>query len=207
MMATTRAHIRKPLTSRANTGAARPSTAVTRSIAKLQRRAIASWHEFVPWWNAQPDHRRLALVAVGLVALISVLNFTAAGVSRIGADQAGPAAKTVGAPTSRILVSEPAPVDPKKAWVATQLWQGSSNRVTESFTVGAHWRVDWLYNPPQSGGILQVFIYSADGALMQMAANTQQGGPDSSFWAGPGTYFLKVNSTGGDWKLDVQDLR
>jgi hypothetical protein len=207
MMATTRAHIRKPLTGRANAGAARSSTAIARSIAKLQQRVGTTWGEFVPWWNAQPDHRRLALVVVGFVALLSVLSFTAAGVNRIGADQAATGVKTVVASSSRVLLSEPAPVDPKKAWVATQLWQGSSNRVTESFTVGAHWRVDCLYNPPQSGGILQVFIYSADGALMQMAANTQQAGPDSSFWAGPGTYFLKVNSTGGDWKLDVQDLR
>jgi len=206
-MATTRAHIRKPLTSRANAAGAQPSATVARAIATLRQRATTSWREFVPWWNAQPDHRRLAFVLVGFLALISVLNFAAAGVTRIAADQAAPAAKTVAAPSARILMSESAPVDPKKAWVATQLWQGSSNRITESFTVGTHWRVDWLYNPPQTGGILQVFVYSADGALMQMAANTQLAGPDSSFWAGPGTYFLKVNSTGGDWKLDVQDLR
>jgi hypothetical protein len=176
-------------------------------VAKLRQRAIAAWREFVPWFRAQPDHRRLALVVVALVALVSVLNFTAAGVGRLGATQTAPAGKIAAPPSARVLTSEPAPVEPGKAWVATQLWQGSSNRVTESFTVGAHWRVDWLYNPPQSGGILQVFIYSADGALMHMAANTQQSGPDSSFWAGPGTYYLKVNSTGGDWKLDVQDLR
>jgi len=206
-MATTRAHLRKPLTRRANDWAQRPSTLIRRAIAKLEQRAIASWREFVPWWIAQPGHRRLALVVVGFVALVSVLNFTAAGIGRIGASQAAPATRAVSASSARILTSEPATSEPGKAWVAMQLWQGSSNRVTEAFTVGAHWRVDWLYNPPQSGGILQVFIYSADGALMQMAANTQHGGPDSSFWAGPGTYLLKVNSTGGDWKLDVQDLR
>jgi hypothetical protein len=89
-----------------------------------------------------------------------------------------------------------------------QLWQGMGGRVTEPFSVATHWRVDWLYNPPQTGGVFQVYIYAADGSLlMDMAANTQKSGPDSSFWAGPGTYFLKVNSTGGDWKLDVQDLR
>ena len=41
---------------------------------------------------------------------------------------------------------------------------------------------------------------------MNVTANTQKGGADTSFWAGPGMYFLKVNSAGGDWKLDVQDL-
>jgi len=68
--------------------------------------------------------------------------------------------------------------------------------------------VDWLFNPTQAGGALQVFIYAADGrVLLNMAGSAQRAGPDTSFWAGPGTYFLKVNSTGGDWKLDVQDLR
>ena len=154
---------------------------------------------------------------MGLVATISVLNLTAAGIGRLGPSQAAQAAQAargaqpssaVAAPSARILLAESAPIVPGKAWVATQLWQGSGGRVTESFSVGAHWRVDWLYNPPQSGGIFQVFIYSADGALlMDVAATTQKSGPDSSFWAGPGTYFLKINSTGGDWKLDVQDLR
>jgi len=146
-----------------------------------------------------------------------VLNLTAAGIGRLGPSQAAQAAQAargaqpssaVAAPSARILLAESAPIVPGKAWVATQLWQGSGGRVTESFSVGAHWRVDWLYNPPQSGGIFQVFIYPADGALLtDVAANTQKSGPDSSFWAGPGTYFLKINSTGGDWKLDVQDLR
>lgn len=190
---------------------------VADTVADTKERAVSSWREFVPWWNAQSDHLRLALVVVGLVATISVLNLTAAGIGRRGTSQAAQAAQpaqpakpanTVAAPSARILLAESAPIVPGKAWVATQLWQGSGGRVTESFSVGAHWRVDWLYNPPQSGGIFQVFIYSADGALlMDVAANTQKSGPDSSFWAGPGTYFLKINSTGGDWKLDVQDLR
>jgi len=183
-------------------------------VADIKKRAVSSWREFVPWWNTQSDHLRLALVVVGLVATISVLNLAAAGIGRLGTSQAAQAARaarpasTVAAPSARILLAESAPIVPGKAWVATQLWQGSGGRVTESFSVGAHWRVDWLYNPPQSGGIFQVFIYSADGALlMDVAATTQKSGPDSSFWAGPGTYFLKINSTGGDWKLDVQDLR
>ena len=52
-----------------------------------------------------------------------------------------------------------------------------------------------------------MFVYSSDGSLMNIATNTAIGGPDTSFWTGAGTYFLKVNSSGGDWKLDVQDYR
>jgi hypothetical protein len=181
---------------------------MARSVAKIKQRVMTASREFVSWWKVQPDHLRLALAIVGLVVTVSVLNLTAAGIGRLGTSQPAPASSAKTAPAVRFLASESAPSEPGKAWVATQLWQGSNSRVTESFTVGAHWRVDWLYNPPQSGGILQVFIYSADGALLtDMAANTQKAGADSSFWAGPGTYVLKVNSTGGDWKLDVQDLR
>jgi hypothetical protein len=191
MATSSRAHVRKRL-------AAKPD-----EWAALQQRAISAWQALVPWWKAQADHRQLAIVAVAFVVFIGAFN-----VSGIGRSTAVDTAANVPAPVAHVLTAEAAPTVPGKAWVATQLWQGSGARATESFTVGSHWRVDWLYNPPAGGGILQVFIYSANGAvLMDTAANTQQSGADSSFWAGPGTYFLKVNSTGGDWKLDVQDIR
>jgi hypothetical protein len=209
MMATTatKARLRKPVTHKRTASMPQsPAFAtIARSITKLEKRARRTWREFVPWWNAQADHRRLAFVVVAIVAVIGVVNL--AGIGRSGPNQLVPAAPVVAARSARIVMPEAAPTDQGKAWVATQLWQGSGSRVTESFVVGAHWRVDWLYDPPQSGGVLQVFIYAADGhLLMDTAANTQKSGPDSSFWMGAGTYYLKVNSTGGDWKLDVQDL-
>jgi hypothetical protein len=88
----------------------------------------------------------------------------------------------------------------------TKTWQGSGGRETEMFTVTGHWRVDWIFSPTSSTGAFQVFIYASDGrTLMQMAANSK-GGSDTSFWAGPGTYFLRISSSGGDWKVGVQDL-
>ncbi|MEA2661110.1 MAG: hypothetical protein QOH08_682 [Chloroflexota bacterium] len=212
MATTPKAEIRKP--SKGNPWMPQPpglAETMARSAGDFRERATSSWREFIPWWHAQTDHLRLALVVVALVAVISLLNLTAAGLGRLGTSQTATAqtkpATVAATPAARTLTAEAPPIIPGKAWVATQLWQGSNSRVTEAFTVGTHWRVDWLYNPPTSGGIFQVFIYSADGALlMDMAANTQKAGPDSSFWVGPGSYFLKVNSTGGDWKLDVQDL-
>ena len=207
-----RARLRKPVTKKRSPWMEETfaSTSIARSIAKLERRSRAAWHEFVPWWKAQPDHRRLAFVVVAFVVAISIINFVGAGVGRVTATASpvAPPATVATVRTARVLTPEGAPTIPGKAWVATQLWQGAGSRITETFTVNAHWRVDWLYNPPQSGGVLQVFIYSADAnLLMDMAANTAASGSDSSFWAGPGTYFLKVYSTSGDWKLDVQDLR
>jgi hypothetical protein len=214
MATSTRGQLRKAPAPKGNPWVAPESTGSTivDSIAKVEQVALASWREFVPWFKAQPDHLRLAFVAVGLVVVISVVNLSAAGFGRVGTTHVADTTQTAGAaapasPAARVLTSEPAPIIPGKTWVATQLWQGTGNRGTETFTVGSHWRVDWLYNPPPAGAFLQVFVYSADGTLMNIATNTAIGGPDTSFWTGAGTYFLKVNSSGGDWKLDVQDYR
>lgn len=107
-----------------------------------------------------------------------------------------------------VLKPEGAAPDTGKSWIAMKSWQGSGSKETETFTVTGHWRVDWIYSPASSsGGVFQVFIYSADGRqLLNLAANTLNGGSDTSFWAGPGTYYLKISSAGGDWKVGVQDL-
>jgi hypothetical protein len=214
MATSTRGQLRKAPAPKGNPWVAQESTGSTivDSIAKVEQVALASWREFVPWFKAQPDHLRLAFVAVGLVVVISVVDLSAAGFGRVATNHVADttqaaAAAAPAAPAARVLASEPAPIIPGKTWVATQLWQGTGNRATETFTVGSHWRVDWLYNPPAAGAFLQVFIYSADGTLMNIATNTAVGGPDTSFWTGAGTSFLKVNSSGGDWKLDVQDYR
>jgi len=217
MATSTRGQLRKAPAPKGNpwvvqdsAGPGSTGSTIVDSIAKVEQVALASWREFVPWFKAQPDHLRLAFVAVGLVVVISVVNLSAAGFGRVATNHVADTTQTAGAagpasPAARVLASEPAPIIPGKAWAATQLWQGTGNRATEMFTVGSHWRVDWLYNPPPAGAFLQVFIYSADGSLMNIATNTAVGGPDTSFWTGAGTYFLKVNSSGGDWKLDVQD--
>jgi Tol biopolymer transport system component len=53
---------------------------------------------------------------------------------------------------------------------------------------------------------MQVFIYSADGKLLNVATSVARSDSNTTFWSGAGTYILKVKSDGGDWKLDVQDL-
>jgi hypothetical protein len=132
----------------------------------------------------------------------------AAGLGRVASTQSGPATSSAQSATAPALTQEASAPDAGKAWAVAGLWQGSGSKDTETFVVGDHWRVDWMFSPAQSGALFQVFIYRADGRLlMNLAANSQKGGSDTSFWAGPGKYFLRVNSAGGDWKLDVQDLR
>jgi hypothetical protein len=157
------------------------------------------------WWLRQTHQLRMGLVVAAVFALAGTLSLCAslgrpAGQQPIVADAARPANN---APP---LVQEASVPDAGKVWAVTKTWQGSGGRETEMFTVTGHWRVDWIFSPTSSTGAFQVFIYASDGrTLMQMAANSK-GGSDTSFWAGPGTYYLRISSSGGDWKVGVQDL-
>ena len=170
----------------------------------------APWRTIRRWWKGPGRTAKLALVLAGVFALASVINLAAAGLGRGTTSRASSSVPATAATAASIapLVAEAAPADAGKAWSVTKVWQGTGSSESEAFVVGEHWRVDWIFSPAQSGGILQVFIYRADGRLlMNLAVNSAKGGSDSSFWAGAGTYFLRVNSSGGDWKLAVQDLR
>jgi hypothetical protein len=154
------------------------------------------------WWRAQARQTRTGLIVASLFAVAGTLSLCASLGRPAGqTDAARPA-------IAGALVQEASAPDAGKVWAVTKTWQGSGARETETFTVTGHWRVDWIFSPASSAGVFQVYIYSADGRqLMNLAANSQRGGSDTSFWAGPGTYFLKINSSGGDWKVGVQDLR
>ncbi len=182
------------------------------TVLKLQRWVETTWSQILRWWKPQTPGMKLALAGIGLVVAATCVNVVGGSVGRLASGGAVPLVTS--APTSApnvalpALVQEPPPADQGKAWTVTKVWQGTGSRETDAFTVGAHWRVDWLFNPTDQFPTLQVFIYSADGRLlMNMAANTQKGGADTSFWAGPGRYVLKINSSAGDWKVAVQDLR
>lgn len=153
------------------------------------------------WWKAQTPRMRVGLAIVAVIIGASLLNAVEMRIVQANASQ--PSASQTAA---RALTNEAAPSDAGKAWVVTKMWQGSGGRDTETFTVTDHWRVDWLFNQIQPQGQLQVYIYGSDGKLLNIAANAHGTGSDTTFWVGPGTYLLKVNASGGDWKLDVQDL-
>ena len=169
----------------------------------------AAWRAMRRWWGGPGRATKLALVLAGIFAFASVINFAAAGLGRGTTTQGStPGTANEAAGSFPPLVAEPAPAEAGRTWSATKVWQGTGSRESEAFVVGEHWRVDWIFSPAQTGSILQVFVYRADGRLlMNLAVNNTKGGADSSFWMGAGTYYLKINSSGGDWKLAVQDLR
>src|SRR5919201_1830758 len=117
------------------------------------------------------------------VAVIAVIVFALVAMLNLvgsGLGQSSPKASVASVPST--LVQEAAAPDAGKTWAVMKVWQGS-------------------------GSQLQIFIYRADGKILASLAANERGGAGTSFWAGPGKYFLRVNATGGDWKIDVQDLR
>lgn len=170
----------------------------------------APWRAMKRWWAGPGRTTKIALVLAGVFAFASVINFAATSLGRGTSARGTTPVTAAAAPAASVppLLAESAPADAAKTWSVRRVLQGSGSSESEAFVVGEHWRVDWIFSPAQSGGILQVFIYHADGRLlMNLAANSAKGGSDSTFWAGAGKYFLKINSTGGDWKLAIQDLR
>ena len=178
----------------------------------LMRRADAFEVRAEAWWRAQQPRIRLAVALAVIFAAAVVLNAVGAGLAGLTAKRPA-AAQTAAASAARAsaapsLMSEGAPTDAGKTWTVVKVWQGSGARETETFIAHDHWRVDWVFSPSQPNDQFQVFIHANDGKLLlNIAANTQRSGPDTTFWVGSGAYFLRVMSTGGDWKLAVQELR
>jgi len=173
-----------------------------RLFAITARMRIDVWaKQLETWWNAQLPRTRMGLALIAVIVAASFLNIVEMQFARGSASQ--PAAQVAVVPN---LASESAPIDAGKMWAVVKMWQGTGSHDTETFTVTEHWRVDWLFNQSQTAGQLQVYIYSADGKLLNVGANTARSGSDTTFWMGPGTYLLKVYAVGGDWKVDVQDL-
>lgn len=156
------------------------------------------------WWKAERPRTRVALAILAVIAAASVLNLIEVQLAR-GSMSQPPAQAAVAKRV--VLSSESAPSDAGRTWAVVKMWQGSGARDTESFTVGEHWRVDWVFDQTQPTGQMQIYVDGADGKLLNIAANTQKSGSDTTFWMGPGTYTLHVVANGGDWKLAVQDLR
>src|SRR5438105_8556213 len=168
--------------------------------------------EFERWYGKQAARTKLGVLLATLLAAVLIVNLFLGAVGRVTSrpTPVQTAAQTAaGAPRSSTtpLAVELAPNDAGKAWALSRAWQGHGPFQSDQFTVSDHWRVDWLFSPNQPGAAFQVFIHAATGgARLQIATNTHIGGADSSFWVGPGAYYLVVNTVGGEWKLDVQEL-
>ena len=176
------------------------------TLAEVERRVDEVQVRVEAWWVKQTPRTQIGVALAALMSVFLVVNLFLGALGRTTPSAPAQAAASAAPAAPSGLAVEFAPNDAGKAWTPNRAWQDNSAYQTGLFTVGDHWRVDWLFSPSQPGATMQVLIYSPGGVLLQVAANTHMSGADTSFWAGAGTYYLKVNSIGGDWKLDVQDL-
>ena len=178
----------------------------TSAVPMAQALANAWANASLAWWRRQDRQMRTGLVVAAVLALAGTFSLCASLNRPATEPVLVVGARSAAANNAPPLVQEASAPDAGKVWAVTKIWQGSGTKETEMFTVTGHWRVDWLFSPSSPTSVFQVFIYASDGrTLMNMAANSH-GGSDTSFWAGPGTYYLRISSSGGDWKVDVQDL-
>ena len=96
--------------------------------------------------------------------------------------------------------------DEEAEWRQVARWQGSGLKNTDDFKVaGSKWRIVWKASSPQTNGLFQVSVFSADGKLVGMAVNQQAAGADASYHRGAGSYYLQVNSLQMDWEIVVEE--
>lgn len=75
---------------------------------------------------------------------------------------------------------------------------GSGGKNTRPFTVKDGWEIQW----DAKGDIFQLFLYTANGDMVDVPANQQSSGKGASYQAKGGEYYLQVNAI-GNWAIEV----
>lgn len=95
-------------------------------------------------------------------------------------------------------------------WHTLKEWQGSGMKETETFTPATReWRIRWkTSNESFAGaGILQIYVYDANGGMVSLAANKQGVGEDVSYVRSFGKHYLMINSGNVNWHITVEEQR
>lgn len=76
--------------------------------------------------------------------------------------------------------------------------EGDGAQNTRPFSLGGAWEIQWV----ATGDLFQVYVFSADGDLVNVAANQMGAGDGYSFQPRAGEYYLQVNAM-GSWTIRV----
>jgi hypothetical protein len=107
----------------------------------------------------------------------------------------------------------PSKMQPKQAvmgWRPVASWSGSANYQTDSFNIGTgQWRIKWHANeqPSAKQETFRVLVHSAvSGRFVTVAVDHPGAGSGTAYVAeDPREFFLVVESSGLDWKIDVEE--
>ena len=93
-------------------------------------------------------------------------------------------------------------------WQDVVSWEGNGIKNTETFHISSNvWRISWDTKPEQYGEMnFQIYVFDADGALVDIAANVIGEDSDNSIMRGSGDYYLKIN-TGQPYEVIVAEKK
>jgi hypothetical protein len=99
---------------------------------------------------------------------------------------------------------------PLLGWRPVASWSGQSNYQTDSFDIGTgQWRIKWETQdqPIEKQKTFRVIVHSSvSGRFVEVAVDHPSAGKGISYVAeDPRAFFLVVESTGVDWKLNVEE--
>lgn len=93
-------------------------------------------------------------------------------------------------------------------WQDVVSWEGKGIKNTETFHISSNvWRISWDTKPGQYGEMnFQIYVFDADGALVDIAANVIGEDSDNSIMRGSGDYYLKIN-TGQPYEVIIAEKK
>lgn len=99
---------------------------------------------------------------------------------------------------------------PLLGWRPIASWSGDANYQTDSFDIGTgQWRIKWETHdqPLEKQKTFRVIVHSSvSGRFVETAVDHPDAGKGISYIAeDPRAFFLVVESSGVDWKLDVEE--
>jgi hypothetical protein len=84
-------------------------------------------------------------------------------------------------------------------------WTGRGAKKTEVLNITTR---DWAIIWGSSGDLFQVYVYDANGRLVDLAVNTTGSDKDTTYMhSGPGQFYLDINAFGGQWAVSIVELR
>ncbi|MDI3548180.1 MAG: hypothetical protein PWR10_1832 [Halanaerobiales bacterium] len=81
-------------------------------------------------------------------------------------------------------------------------YSGNGMKNTRPFKVNGPWEIQW----DAKGDIFQIFLFSGDGQLIDIAANQQGPGKGSYYSPKVGEYYLQVNAL-GNWEIKIVHVK
>jgi len=157
---------------------------------------------------------RKLLVCLGLILIVLLVGCggepTATFPPPSTPETTAPPTETPPAETEPPMETTAPPDEEEADLILVKSWSGTGIKTTEPFTIQEKpWIVNWVNDPEimggQSVGMLQIMVFSEDDPdiPIDIVANTQEAGTDTSYIYEVGTFFLTMNAANTSWGVYV----